>query len=338
MIRERIQRRMEVLRHIRQFFLDEGYLEADTPLLAPFLIPEAHIEVFETRFLHPSGAVTPLYLVPSPELWMKRLLALGSGSLFQISRCFRNHESVGAQHNPEFTMLEWYTVGAGYLDSIEVAERLIDRVVRGSGLAHRLSYQGRPVDLRPPFRRLAMPEAFRRYADLELDRCLGDAGLLRAEARRRGIDCPDEEPWDDLFHRVFLTLVEPALPTEAPLVLLDYPATVPTLARKRPGTLYAERWELYIGGLELANCYTEETDPARLEAFIRSESRKKAGSRVPHPADHGLPGELRGGLPPCSGVALGVDRLLMLLTDQRSIEGVIFFPFSAMMARSQSGG
>ncbi len=322
---------MEVLRHIRAFFTEEGYLEADTPLLAPYLIPEAHIEVFETRFIRPEGGSTPLYLIPSPELWMKRLLASGSGSIFQIGHCFRNHESVGAQHNPEFTMLEWYTVGAGYLDSVSVAERLIGHVARGCGLPQRLSWQGREVDLRPPFRRLTMGEAFRQFADLDLDRC-ADAEVLRGEARRRGIPCGGDEPWDDVFHRIFLTLVEPELPADRPLVLLDYPGTIPTLARRKPESLCAERWELYIAGLELANCYTEETDPGRLEEFIRAESAKKEGCRVPHAIDGGLPQALRAGFPPCSGVALGLDRLLMLLTDQESIEGVIFFPFSDMMA------
>jgi lysyl-tRNA synthetase class 2 len=326
---------MEILGHIRGFFAGEGYLEADTPLLSPFLIPESHIEVFRTRYLHPSGRATEMYLVPSPELWMKRLLAMGAGNLFQITRSFRNCESLGEHHNPEFTMLEWYTVEADYLDSISITERLFDCLLRRLPSPSPFRYQGQPIELHPPFARITMEEAFRRYAGLELAGCLS-LPRLRAEARRRDIPCPEDDPWDDLFHRIFLTLVEPCLPRHRPVVLLDYPGTLPTLARKRPGTPFAERWELYVGGLEVANCYTEETDPRRLAEFIRAERRRKAaGCRVRHRPDTGLPRALRRSMPRCTGVALGVDRLLMLLLDQKSIEGVVFFPFSAIMAANR---
>ena len=154
---------------------------------------------------------------------MKRLLAMGSGSIFQIGHCFRNHESVGAQHNPEFTMLEWYTVEADYLDAIPITERLFEHLARSLGLFPTLTWQGREVDLRPPFTPAdhaggvpAVTRAWTWSAAPRWRRCGSRPAAL-------AVPFPADEPWDDLFHRLFLTLVEPALPADRPLVLLDYP-------------------------------------------------------------------------------------------------------------------
>jgi lysyl-tRNA synthetase class 2 len=312
---EVLRRRSEVLHLIRLFFRRLRYLEVDTPLLSPALIPESSLEVFRTT----ASRGEELYLIPSPELWMKRLLAEGSGSLFQLCHAFRNHEPESPLHSREFTMLEWYTAGAGYLESITVTEQLASFLLERMGLDPILHFRGRRLDCTPPFRRLTMAEAFRGQLGLELEGLAGLPALAEA-ARRLEVPVSADDSWADLFHKIFLSCVEPGLPAGGPLVLLDYPAGVPTLARS--SGFWAERWELYLGGIEVANCYGEATAPAEIERFFRAQSQAKLSSREPHRADWELAAILQKGLPRCSGVALGVDRLLMLLLDQESVAKV----------------
>jgi lysyl-tRNA synthetase class 2 len=310
-----LRRRSEVLHLIRLFFRRLGYLEVDTPLLAPALIPESSLEVFRTS----GTGGQELYLIPSPELWMKRLLSEGSGSLFQLCRCFRNHEPESPLHAREFTMLEWYAVGADYLESWEILERLLAFLLERMGLGPTLRFRGRRLDCTPPFRRLSMRDAFRRQLGWKLE----DLAALPDLARRaRALEVPvaDDDTWADVFHKVFLSFVEPALPVDRPLLLFDYPAGVPTLARRRG--FWAERWELYLGGIEVANCYSEATDPATIEEFFRGQSEAKRAAREPHRVDWELAAALQAGLPPCSGAALGVDRLLLALLDEDCVARV----------------
>jgi lysyl-tRNA synthetase class 2 len=310
-----LRRRAEVLHLIRLFFRRLGFLEVDTPLLAPALIPEGSLEVFRTA----GGPGEELYLIPSPELWMKRLLVQGSGSLFQLCHCFRNHEPDSPLHSREFTMLEWYAVGADYLESIQILERLFAFLLQRLGLGAVLHFRGRRLDCTPPFRRLSMREAFRRQLGWKLE----DLQSLETLARRaRALEVPvaADDSWADLFHKVFLGFVEPALPADRPLLLLDYPAAIPTLARRKG--FWAERWELYLGGIEVANCYSEAVEPAAIEEFYRGQAEAKLRAREPHKVDWELAGLLPAGLPPCSGAALGVDRLLLALLDEDSVARV----------------
>ena len=174
---ELLRRRAQFIQAIRRFFVDRGYLEVETPILAPFLIPEPSLEIFETTYLDAGGGARVLYLIPSPELWMKRLLAAGSGSIFQITKCFRNGESLERYHNPEFTMLEWYTVDHDYTDSMGVMEDLVRR------LGEEMTVDS---GLLPPFRRMAMNEAFETTTGLKLDHLMSLDAILEA-ARSLGI-------------------------------------------------------------------------------------------------------------------------------------------------------
>ncbi len=309
---------------VRTFFQGRSYVEVDTPVLAPYLLPEPAIEVFQTEYIPGRGSARPLWLIPSPELWMKRLLASGSGDIYQISRSFRNCDFGGPYHNPEFRLLEWYTVGVGYLASIGLTEDLF------SHLLARI-VPGRPAsELSPPFIRLSMQEAFHAYAGIDLAGCQ-DPRAMRAEGQARGIPMPDSPTWEEAFHIVFLTLVEPRLPREKPLVLLDYPALVPTTARRRTGTPWSERWELYVDGVEIANCYTEETTPDILRSFVRHEEERRRVCRTSHASDPEFADLFPPGFPECSGAALGFDRLEMVFAGEKSLEGVISFPFSAIV-------
>jgi len=309
---------------VRAFFRGRGYGEVETPILSPFLVPEPSIEVFRTEYLPARGTPRPLWLAPSPELWMKRLLAAGSGNIFQISRSFRNGDYGGPHHNPEFRLLEWYTVDAGYLQSVDVAEDLFRRLL-AEGAARR------PVPaLQPPFIRLSMEEAFREQAGIDLARCQ-ETGALVDEGRRAGVALPGAPTWEEAFHVLFLTLVEPRLPRERPLALIDYPALVPTTARRKPGTPWVERWELFVDGVEVANVYTEETDSESLHRLVEEESRRREGCRTTHAVDKAFPELFPPHFPPCTGAALGMERLEMVFSAETTLQGVILFPFSAIL-------
>jgi lysyl-tRNA synthetase class 2 len=325
--------RLKLARHARfmnalaTFFEERGYLPVDTPTLSPFLIPEPAIQVFKTDYVPGIGVPHPLWLIPSPELWMKRLLAAGSGDIYQVSRSFRNGDFGGPHHNPEFSLLEWYSMNADYLDSLSVTEELFQALLP---LAPTEEIRRQ---LAPPFLRMTMEEAFDRYAGIDLAACQ-DTGVLREAAQREKIPLPAETTWEEAFHVVFLTRVEPGIPRDRPVALTDYPALVPTTARAVTGTPWAQRWELYVQGVEIANCYTEETDTGALATLFRHEE-ERMGQSHPEP-DIALADVFPSDFPSCSGVALGVDRLEMVMNGEKSLEGVIFFPFSAILPR-QSG-
>jgi lysyl-tRNA synthetase class 2 len=329
-LRARLSRSDRFAREIRAFFAGRGHVEVDTPCLSPFLIPEPAIEVFRTAFHPAAGGSVELYLAPSPELWMKRLIAAGSGSIFQIARSFRDGDLGGRLHNPEFRLLEWYTLGASYRDQVATTEELVARLLSAAVPVPD------PDRLRPPFRVMSMEQAFRELAGLDLA-AHADTGALIEAARSRGADARDDWTWEQAFHGVFLARVEPGLPRDRPLVLSDWPAAIPTTARRRPGTPWAERWELYLDGVEVANCYTEETDPAAVGRFLVDEAarsqavaRQRTARAAPR-VDEGYGRLFAEGFPACSGVALGVDRLEMVFRGGRSLEGVINFTLSAIV-------
>jgi lysyl-tRNA synthetase class 2 len=327
---EMLALRARVFREIRSFFEGRSYLEVDTPLLAPDLIPESCLEVFETTRLLPVGGENsgprsrPCWLIPSPELWMKRLIARHRRSIFQICKCFRNGESSGRLHSPEFAMLEYYTMDAGYLDSLTLTEELL------MALAGLLP-AAQPEALSPPFMRITMGEAFSRWAGFDLYDAAAKGGL-EFEARRLGLDPPPALGTGALYDLIFIHAVEPRIPRERPVAILDYPAFVPCLAQKSPGGKTMERWELYVRGIELANCYSEETDAPEVRRYFESEARiKNANALVPHRVDGDywkifLPDGAGRPFPRCSGVALGLDRLIMALSGRSTIDGVLPFP------------
>jgi lysyl-tRNA synthetase class 2 len=331
MDRELLQERAGIFREIRSFFDQRNYLELDTPLLAPDLIPETCLEVFETAYRAPPGNKTrssrPYWLIPSPEIWMKRIIARSAVSVYQICKCFRNGESTGKLHSPEFTMLEYYTMGADYRDSLALTEELFSGLIK-------LCPQGGGAELRPPFLRLTMEEAFVRYAGFSLFEA-AEQGTLAAEARRLGLDPPPDLDTPALYDLIFIHGVEPSLPRDRAVALLDYPAFVPCLAQKTGDGRTVERWELYARGIELANCYSEETDPGEIRRYFEREGREKTQTAlVPHAIDDDywknfLPKAGRP-FPRCSGVAMGLDRLLMALLGKSSIDAVLPFPMSSL--------
>jgi lysyl-tRNA synthetase class 2 len=329
---ELLRERANIIRRVRAFFDAKNYLETDTPLLAPDLIPESCIEVFETIRLPPQGsrsAAKPYWLIPSPEIWMKRLIARHRTSLFQICKCFRNGESSGRQHSPEFTMLEYYTMEADYLDSLELTEELFNFLLGGTNSNGTNNGVNSPSELSPPFIRISVGEAFETWAGFDLYRAARTSGAMEREARRLGLDPPPGLSVPELYDLIFIHAVEPRLTHERPVALMDYPAFVPCLAKKSPGGDTVERWELYIRGIELANCFTEETNAGEVRRFFESEKAAKEQSAiVRHKVDDGY-WKIFGtkdAFPPCSGVAMGLDRLIMVLCGRRTLDGVLPFP------------
>jgi lysyl-tRNA synthetase class 2 len=328
---ELLRERAEIIRALRSFFDSRHYLETDTPLLATDLIPESCLEVFETRRLPPAGSVMPekpYWLIPSPEIWMKRLIAQHRMNIYQICKCFRNGEASGHWHSPEFTMLEYYTMEAGYLDSLELTEELFRFL-----LAERPGqcFRDAEIPLTPPFIRMTMEEAFRHWAGFDLFKTAVSEGAMEAEALRLGLKPPPGLTIPELYDLIFIHAVEPQLKLERPVVLIDYPAFVPCLAKKSSSSKTVERWELYAGGIELANCFSEETRAEEVRRFFESEeAEKKKSAIVHHKVDDDywkIFGTNDGkNFPPCSGVAMGLDRLIMLLCGRKTVDGILPFP------------
>lgn len=286
--------RARIFQTIRTFFRDRGYLEVETPCRLSEHAPETHIEVFETE---------DRCLRPSPELCMKRLLAQGFERIFQICKCFRKDER-GNFHLPEFTMLEWYRAGIDYHALMDECEQLIKNVASTRADADFVHYQGNHVNLAGAWPRLTVNEAFERWASLSL-----------AEALR-----------NDCFEETLALELEPHLGFEQPLFLYDYPSAHASLARLKPlDPSVAERFELYIAGIELCNGFSELTDPVeqRKRFEKEGETRQREGKPI-YPMPEKFLNAL-GNMPDAAGNALGLDRLVMLWADVDSIDAVTAF-------------
>ncbi|MDR2803911.1 MAG: LysR family transcriptional regulator [Treponema sp.] len=338
---EMLRTRAAIIQNVRRFFDGRGYLEVDTPMLAPDLIPESCLDVFKTTLLPAANsgrqAARDYWLVPSPEIWMKKLIAAHGVNVYQICKCFRNRESFGMAHNPEFTMLEYYTMDTDYIGSLGITEELFAALAAGNDAAGMET-------LGPPFTRWTMDEAFTRFAGFSLETAL-ENGTLLSEARRLGLDPDEDSSAGDIYNLIFIHAVEPCLPKEKPVALLDYPAAVSCLAKLNsggvnPASRTMQRWELYVHGIELANCYSEETDAEEVRKFFLSEQQeKKRRDAALHAVDNNyweifLPRKTASGedrlFPRCSGAALGLDRLIMAFTGRKTIDGVLPFPMEPL--------
>jgi lysyl-tRNA synthetase class 2 len=323
---ELLWERAKIIREVRAFFDGRDYLETDTPLLAPELIPESCLEVFQTMRLPPAGSrmeAKPYWLIPSPEIWMKRLISRHQTSLYQICKCFRNGESSGRQHSPEFTMLEYYTMDADYQDSLKITEELFDFLLNGG---RKSDADLKPGGLSPPFIRITVEEAFSRWAGFDLFKAAASREAMAEEARRLGLNPAPGLSVPELYDLIFIHAVEEQLKMERPVALLDYPAFVPCLAKKNSDGKTVQRWELYGRGIELANCFSEETNPEEVRRFFEGEKAKKGkNALLPHIVDEDYWKIFRRE-DRYSGVAMGLDRLIMLLCGKSTIDGILPFP------------
>ncbi|MFC1883566.1 EF-P lysine aminoacylase EpmA [Thermodesulfobacteriota bacterium] len=279
---------------IRAFFIERGFLEVETPQIVNETPPEVHIDPIP---------VGDKLLNTSPELCMKRLLSAGYKKIFQITKCFRNGER-GSLHLPEFTLLEWYHAGIDYSALMDESEALFSSVANGLESGGEISYQGRIIDFMAQWKRITIDEAFDRYASLDI-----------AEALRK-----------DIFNRIMVEEIEPNLGLDGPVFIYDFPKALAALSRLKPeNNEYAERFEIYIAGIELANGFSELNDPLEQEERFTYEQwqRKKRGKKV-----YPLPKKFLTSLehmPEASGIAVGLDRLAMIFADRSKIDDVVAF-------------
>ncbi len=280
---------------IRRFFLAHNFLEIETPIRVPSPAPEEHIEAIESQ---------DWFLQTSPELCMKRMLASGYPRIFQICKCFRAGER-GARHLPEFTMLEWYVTHFDYQQLMNQCEELVCSAFHDAGFSRSLTWQGKTISLVPPWERITVAEAFARHAPVSAHEALGQGR----------------------FDEILVDCVEPHLGIDRPTFLYDYPAKLAALARiKKSDPSVAERFELYAGGLELANGFSELTDAGEQRLrFEEALDKRKAKNWSRYIMPETFLSALES-MPPAAGIALGVDRLVMLAADASSIDDVVAFP------------
>ena len=292
--RDFLWRRAAMIQAMRRFFIIHGYLEVETPSLIPAPAPEAHIDAVSCGnwFLH-----------TSPELCMKRLLAAGYPRIFQICRCFRSKER-GTRHLPEFTILEWYQADSDYRKLMTECQDLLSFVFHELGCGGALSFQGRRVSLQPPWEMITVADAFDLHAPLSMSEA------LRTEC----------------FDEMMACHIEPELGVSKPTFIYDYPLHPGCLARAKKGDpSLTERFELYIGGLELANAFSELTDAEEQRTrFQVSERERSAMGKSAYPVPERFLTALSS-MPEAAGIALGIDRLAMILTDRSTIDNVVAF-------------
>ena len=292
--RKALQQRARILQGIRQFFIIKGYLEVETSHRIPTPAPESHIDAISSGqwFLH-----------TSPELCMKRMMAAGYEKIFQICRCWRERER-GSLHLPEFTLLEWYRADDDYNSLMEECEELIRSVARAIGLGQKIIFRGREIDLSKPWERISVKEAFGRYSQTSVTEALDQ----------------------NIFDEIMVQEIEPRLGVEKPAFIYDYPAERGALARlKQDDPSVAERFELYIGGLELANGFSElvDSEEQRRRFQLENRNRQFIGKRIYSMPDKFL--DELDSMPPSAGIALGVDRLVMVFLNAETIDEVVAF-------------
>jgi len=294
LIKNNLWLRARIIQAVRKFFIDRDYLEIETPCRIPAPAPEAYID---------AEASGDWFLQTSPELCMKQLLAAGYGRIFQVCKCFRRQER-GRRHLPELTMLEWYTAGHNYFDMMDQCEDLVHFVALQAGFSNDVAYQGRSIDLKGPWHKMTVTEAFDTFASASLETTL----------------------LNNRFDELMAAEIEPHLGRQKPLFLYDYPAASGALAKLKPADQkLAERFELYIGGLELCNAFSELIDPLeQRERFEYEQAARRQSGRQIYPMPEKFLRALKF-MPEAAGNALGIDRLVMLFADTDKIDDVVAF-------------
>ena len=321
--------RNRIQQALRSWFQEQGFIEVEPALLQVSPGNEIHLHAFATELIAPDGERRPIHLSTSPEFACKKLLAAGEERIFTFAPSFRNRER-GALHHPQFTMLEWYRANAPYEALMDDCASLL-ALAADAVEATEFRFHARHADPRAQPERLTVAEAFDRFAGIDIEATLKGAGPDRdafaAAAHGAGIKTADDDTWADIFSRVLVAKVEPAIGNGRATLLTEYPAHLAALARPKPGDArVAERFELYACGVELANAFGELTDPVEQRGRLEREMAEKQriyGER--YPVDSDFIAALAH-MPPASGAAMGFDRLVMLATGATHIEQVLWTP------------
>ncbi len=323
--RAKLIQRNVITKATRAFFESRDFVEVETPILQTSPGNETHLHAFETQIIHTDATRSTLYLHTSPEFACKKLLSAGEKCIFTLARVFRNRER-GALHSPEFTMLEWYRVGQDYTQLMDDCADLI-REAADAIDAKELRYKDKTCDAHAQPEHISVCEAFERYAHFNLESCLNDLPTLTSAAQKIGIRLANDDTWSDTFSRIISEKIEPNLGLHRATILYDYPISEAALARPKPAQPeFAERFELYACGVELANAFGELTNAAeqrkRFEADMLEKQRIYGET---YPLDKDFLSCLAY-MPEASGAALGFDRLVMLLTGAKSVDDVMWLP------------
>ncbi|HHW30327.1 MAG TPA: lysine--tRNA ligase [Clostridiaceae bacterium] len=319
-VRDTFIKRSQIIKSIRKYLDERGFLEVDTPILNT--IPGgAAARPFIT---HHNTLDIDLYLRIAPELYLKRLIVGGLDKVYEMGRMFRN-EGISIKHNPEFTMIEMYQAYTDYKGMMELAEGLISTVAKEVLGTMKISYQGQELDLTPPWERMTMIEAVKKYTGVDFDN-ISDDQEARNFAKQKELPVKDEMTKGEVLSLMFEELVEDKL--IQPIFIYDYPVEISPLTKRKPGRPdLTERFELFIMGREMGNAYSELNDPIdQKERFIDQVKKRESGDETANMMDEDFITALEYGMPPTGGLGIGVDRLVMLLTDSYSIRDVLLFP------------
>lgn len=323
--RANLEVRQQVMRAIRRFFDDQDFAEVETPILQVCPVMDTHIRAFATDLRGVDGEMKEtIYLHTSPEFAMKKILVAGMPRIYQICHVFRNAE-FSKRHRPEFTMIEWYRAQADYTHIMEDCVGMLRSIAEAVGIRH-FTYKDMKCDPFAEWERLSVCEAFQRYAEIDLEQYLDDTDGFREAVRGLGLHTAADDAWDDLFFRVMDDRIEPFLGRERPAFLCDYPVSMASLSRKKPeDSRFAERFELYICGVELGNAFSELTDATEQRKRFEIEMAEKEriyGER--YPVDEDFIEALEYGMPESGGIAVGIDRIVMLACGTDDIEKVLW--------------
>jgi lysyl-tRNA synthetase class 2 len=302
-----LKERARIVDAVRNFFNKRGYLEVDTPALQHSPCMEPHIQAFR---------VGNKYLHTSPEFAMKKLLVAGLPKIYQLAKVFRD-ETKSRLHSPEFTMLEWYQAGMDYRAMMQETVELVRAVSK-----EKISFNGKTCDPQQPWEIITVVGALKKYAGVDIEGHLCDLAHIRTEAARVGVYVSPHDDWENALLKILMDKVEPHLGAPVPSILCDYPVSMAALSRPRPeDPRFAERFEVYICSIELANAFGELTDAkVQRERFLHDIVLRKKTYGDDYPVDEDFLKAIEYGLPPCSGNALGIDRLVMLLTGADNID------------------
>lgn len=315
--------RAEIIKSTREFFWSQGFVETDTPIAVHLASQEPYLNPLSVAIHDPAGKSEKFYLRTSPEYSLKKLLASGYKKIFEIGKCFRDYESFGGNHNTEFTMIEWYRAPGTYRDIMVDTENLFKFIGQKLNKDY-VSYKGNQINIVEKWDRLSMKEIWQQYIGVNLDDYL-DRSQLGELARSKGYTVTPEDAYEDIFYKIFLSEVEPKLGVAKPVFVYDFPAQMTSLSQLCADVRYAERFELYIGGLEIANAFGELTDAVEQSKRLEEDkAKRKVLGKETWPVDMDFIAALQSGIVSAGGIALGMDRMVVLFTGAKDLNEVIF--------------
>ncbi len=322
---DRLRQKRELINLLREFFSSKNFFELETPLLVPSPGMDVHLHSFQTSYVQHDGTEKTYHLPTSPEFSIKKALGFGFEKVFEIARVFRNQGELGPFHHPEFNMLEWYRPG-DYVDIMNDVEILLNYLSQHfSSIALTESdYWVKSV------KRTSIQECFRIYAGMDIEAGIQDVETWRQSAEQQLDErIPADDTFEDIFFRVWMKCIEPKLGKISPEIVYDYPASMAALSKlKEPEKLWAERFELYIHGVEIGNAFSELTDSKeQLQRFQSANTEREKLGYPPHPTDEDFIATV-GKMKPTGGIAIGVERLLMALTGESDIRQFFLQSFS----------